>query len=190
LVAAIAINLAWPYLPDTRGPIPEDPSEEVTGPAVTNPLGDLSSEALNPQGPLGQPPNTEPEEANPTPVSPPADLVSPPEQEEEEVRAPTPGNARVEKIIGEGFFGEGQDLAGYAVHLASFVRDTRAKKFTSELNRRGYPAFYHKKQIDGDTWFRVYVGPYPRRDQAQDASKDVQDKGLGSYFFIAKFGDA
>jgi general secretion pathway protein A len=78
---------------------------------------------------------------------------------------------------------------GFGIHVASFTEIARAESYISDLNGYGYPAFFVAKHIGEETWHRVYVGPYTRREQAQRASQVLQSRGLASYYFITKFGN-
>jgi len=79
--------------------------------------------------------------------------------------------------------------AGFGVHVASFGELGRAEAFIARLNQLGYPAFFVRKVIGGETWNRVYVGPFMQRQQAQRYSQNLQSQGVAEYYFITKFGD-
>jgi len=80
-------------------------------------------------------------------------------------------------------------MINFAPHLASFRERDRAVRFSYQLQGQGFPAFFREQQIQGEYWFRVYVGPYQQRSQAQQASREVQAKGLGNYFFISRINN-
>ncbi len=78
---------------------------------------------------------------------------------------------------------------GYGVHVGSFGDLSRAEAFIARLNEKGFPAFFVRKVIGGETWNRVYVGPYLQREQAQRSSTNLQELDLADYYFVTKFGD-
>jgi rare lipoprotein A len=63
----------------------------------------------------------------------------------------------------------GQEAGGYVVQLGAFANNANAQNFVAHLaNQTAGPTVEAKvRQIDG--LFRVFVGPYPTRDDARRA---------------------
>lgn len=64
---------------------------------------------------------------------------------------------------------EGVPEEGFAVQLFSFPDVDSADAKVSELSEAGYKAYRVEGLVKGETWFRVRVGPYPSREEADGA---------------------
>jgi len=65
----------------------------------------------------------------------------------------------------------------YKVQLASFKTRSEAAVMQQKLMRSGVSSFVRGISLEGrGQWFRVYAGPYPDKDAARDAVKDIQQK--------------
>jgi rare lipoprotein A len=69
----------------------------------------------------------------------------------------------------------GQEAGGYVVQLGAFANNANAQNFVAHLaNQSGGLSVEAKvRQIDG--LFRVFVGPYPTRDDARRALDNLRD---------------
>lgn len=69
----------------------------------------------------------------------------------------------------------GQEAGGYVVQLGAFANNANAQNFVAHLaNQTGGLSVEAKvRQIDG--LFRVFVGPYPTRDDARRALDNLRD---------------
>jgi cell division septation protein DedD len=76
--------------------------------------------------------------------------------------------------------------AGYAVHVHSFRDQERSNADLAQLRDRGYPCFSRLHDIQGVTWFRVYVGLYPTLEAAQAVARELQAEGRYPYSLVVK----
>jgi DedD protein len=56
---------------------------------------------------------------------------------------------------------------GFQVQVAAYQAKVDASSVRDRLVRKGYPAFVTEATTSAGTWFRVRVGGYPTRDEAQ-----------------------
>jgi septal ring-binding cell division protein DamX len=77
----------------------------------------------------------------------------------------------------------------YVVHVCSFRTPQRVASFRRLLNDEGVPVFDQRVVIDGEPWFRVFLGPYPDNETAQRAVDSVMQDGLIRYYRILRFED-
>ena len=49
---------------------------------------------------------------------------------------------------------------------------------------RDYPVIVHRTTIDGSDWFRLYVGPFPDRDGALNARREIIAAGLTDWSML------
>lgn len=74
----------------------------------------------------------------------------------------------------------------YELQLNSFKVEANAKKFFTGLVKKGYKPFMVFDK-EGETWFKVRLGPYPSKDTAHEIKIELQDKhGLPSFALISK----
>jgi cell division septation protein DedD len=68
--------------------------------------------------------------------------------------------------------------AGYVVQVGSaFGTVAEANKFMSEL-RQKYPSAYTQNPGSQDTLYRVRIGPYKTREEAQQAGNELASQGF------------
>jgi len=101
------------------------------------------------------------------------------------VIAPTPNNSLVVKTNSKktystkGIFDESDlrdELEGkYLIQLASYPELDLAKELENILKSKGYPAFIQKADIpNSGTWYRVRIGSFPTKEQAQSFKNSLQ----------------
>jgi cell division septation protein DedD len=73
--------------------------------------------------------------------------------------------------------------ARYTVNVASFRERVRAERLSKELEGKGYKPFIAKSVIpQKGTWYRVSVGRFPSRGEAEDLARALKEKdGLNSF---------
>ncbi|MBC2715354.1 MAG: hypothetical protein HF978_08605 [Desulfobacteraceae bacterium] len=71
---------------------------------------------------------------------------------------------------------------GFAIQVASLKDPEKAKILMNKFKEKGYPAFCQCTEINGATWHRVRIGPYPDRAMA-DKDQD-RLKAAGVYSLI------
>ena len=59
-----------------------------------------------------------------------------------------------------------QPLSGWAVKVSSFKQNDIARSEAERLLAQGYPSFITRKSINGTTWYRVLVGPFSEKQDA------------------------
>lgn len=74
---------------------------------------------------------------------------------------------------------------GFISHVASFRDEGRATGFRSFAEGQSLPAIVRKVQIgNGETWYRVYFGPFATREMAEAKCTDLKSRGLIQYYFV------
>ena len=74
----------------------------------------------------------------------------------------------------------------YLVLVAAFGTDTKANQLTMEL-RRKYPSAYTQQPPGGeDTLYRVYIGPYPKREDAETVANELGSEGRKGVMIVPK----
>jgi cell division septation protein DedD len=74
----------------------------------------------------------------------------------------------------------------YLVLVAAFGTDTQANKLTMDL-RRKYPSAYTQQPPGGeDTLYRVYIGPYPKREDAETVANELASEGRKGVMIVPK----
>jgi cell division septation protein DedD len=67
--------------------------------------------------------------------------------------------------------------SGYTVQVAAFSSKPAAQALVDRLSRKGYPAYLHPQQIPGKgLWYRVRIGHYPKREEAEGLADRLQKK--------------
>lgn len=59
-----------------------------------------------------------------------------------------------------------QPLSGWAVKVSSFKQNDIARSEAERLLAQGYPSFITRKAINGTMWYRVLVGPFSEKQDA------------------------
>jgi type II secretory pathway predicted ATPase ExeA len=77
----------------------------------------------------------------------------------------------------------------YVVHVCSFRSPQRVESFRRLLGDASTPVFDRRVVIDGEPWYRVFIGPYPDAETAQQAVDRFLQGGLIRYYRILKYGD-
>lgn len=72
---------------------------------------------------------------------------------------------------------DGSRHVTYAVQVAAFVRRERADALVEELGRRFDDAYLLRHEANGVIYFRVRLGPYGTKEQAQERARSLV--GLG-----------
>lgn len=68
-------------------------------------------------------------------------------------------------------------LNGYVLQIASFRERERAESLQKWITEGGYQAFLEKTSLNnGETTYRVRVGPYPQLTNAQEAAREIESK--------------
>lgn len=79
---------------------------------------------------------------------------------------------------------DGSRHVRYAVQVAAFVRREHADALVEELARRFDDAYLLRHEMGGATYFRVRLGPYGTKEQAQERARRLV--GLGWPAFVVE----
>jgi septal ring-binding cell division protein DamX len=76
------------------------------------------------------------------------------------------------------------DVSGHAYLLqaASFREMADARNLQTRLGKLGMPAATDTVRLENGTWYRVTVGPYPSKVEAQRALTRLRENRLSAYF--------
>jgi len=75
---------------------------------------------------------------------------------------------------------------GYAIQIASMQDPESAALVRDRFLAKGYPAYCQKADVNGKTWHRVRIGPYPNKDKARQDLKSLTDAGVSAMIFLAE----
>jgi hypothetical protein len=73
----------------------------------------------------------------------------------------------------------------YSIQFGSFRELQRALNMAETFRKRGLLSFYREEVVRAKgTWYVVYIGRYPSKEEARQEAKDLMEKGLISSFLI------
>ncbi len=64
----------------------------------------------------------------------------------------------------------------FNIQIDAAMDRSNAEQMTARLQKLGYRAFMVPTDIDGQTWWRVRVGPYQSQDEASAAEQELRAK--------------
>lgn len=67
--------------------------------------------------------------------------------------------------------------SGYAVQLGSFRDQSNADQFAARIKRKGFPVFVQSASSSAGSVYRVYAGPRPTRDAAENLTATLAKSG-------------
>ena len=68
-------------------------------------------------------------------------------------------------------------ISGYLLQIASFRERERAESLQKSITEGGYPSFLEQGSLqNGETTYRVRIGPYPELSDAQEAAREIENK--------------
>jgi len=68
-------------------------------------------------------------------------------------------------------------INGYLLQIASFRERERAESLQRSISEGGYPSFLERGSLqNGETTYRVRIGPYPELSDAQEAAREIENK--------------
>ena len=68
-------------------------------------------------------------------------------------------------------------INGYLLQIASFRERERAESLQRSITEGGYPSFLERGSLqNGETTYRVRIGPYPELSDAQEAAREIENK--------------
>jgi cell division septation protein DedD len=100
-------------------------------------------------------------------------LVEPPKKPADKKPAPSQSRSKA------------KTAKGYAVQVAAFKSRKSARKLRDELKEKGYPAYIAQNaKGEEEKWFRVRLGKYATRRQAQQAVQRLKQKTKFKPFIV------
>lgn len=69
----------------------------------------------------------------------------------------------------------------YNIQIEAVMDRDGANQMVKRLQGLGYPASAETTDIDGQTWYRVKVGPYESQEEAQDAQEKLRQQYKNAY---------
>ena len=68
-------------------------------------------------------------------------------------------------------------ISGYLLQIASFRERERAESLQKSITEEGYPSFLEQGSLqNGETTYRVRIGPYTELSDAQEAAREIENK--------------
>lgn len=80
------------------------------------------------------------------------------------------------------------ELKGVVIHVGSYRTVERAQRHVASLLTRGYQTKIYRVQIEGEAWYRVYLGPWESMQDAYEAESELRSDGLVSWTMVVRRG--
>jgi cell division protein FtsN len=77
-------------------------------------------------------------------------------------------------------------LGHFALQVGSYPARSDADGRVQEIRNRGLEPYVREADVKGSTWYRVYVGEFSTRSDAEKAGQSYQSKRLIRSFVVAK----
>jgi cell division protein FtsN len=69
--------------------------------------------------------------------------------------------------------------AQYTVQLASLIEEGKAHEMVEDLEKSGFPAYIHEREVKGKTYYRINCGIFTRKSSADDYAEELfKKKGI------------
>src|SRR5215472_8773786 len=85
--------------------------------------------------------------------------------------------------------GEDDQNARFIVHVATFGTAEQADQLTRELRRKYLSADTQRPSQGGDTLYRVNIGPYKNRADAEQVARELQGEGRKGIMVLPQGGN-
>ena len=160
--------------PETREPVAATPAESapaVAAPPAKKSLADAEQRVLSPTAKAPGSGDANPPAAPVAATKAPAPDTKAPAPKVDAKPATVPSAAKAE---------------GFVVQLAAFADDKGANALANKLKRAGYPAYVEPVQTSRGTLWRVRVGGYPTRTEADAARAKLKGEGHSGIVAAAK----
>lgn len=95
--------------------------------------------------------------------------------------APTPQPGTTETASAEIAINETpapQAPGKFAIQVASLKDLDQARLLMNKFKEKGYPAFFQSSDLNGQTWHRIRIGPYPDREAAVRDQNRLKQAGV------------
>lgn len=78
------------------------------------------------------------------------------------------------------------DKGNWIVQVASVTNKANAERLASDLGKQGWKSFVEAGMVDGTTYYRVRVGPYVNRGDADGAAQKLQENRSNKVVVMAR----
>ncbi len=78
------------------------------------------------------------------------------------------------------------DTESYSLHVSSFKKKSLAEKEVRRFSKPGHRAEISEEMVNGEIWFRVYLGPFRNKAEAQAAAAELKKDKIISYYRLSK----
>lgn len=186
-------NLKQDGVPEVRENDPHTLSPKYTKKDITE--DSVSPETLNPEPTGAQPESNASETETETPapaetqstaskaeISAPVQDTAPDPMPVKKPAAPASRRSAATDTASPKYAG----VDGYAIQIASLSDPESAALVRDRFLEKGYPAYCRKADVNGKTWHRVRIGPYPSKEKAQKDLKSLNDAGVSAMIFLAE----
>ncbi|MFO7840156.1 MAG: SPOR domain-containing protein [Desulfosalsimonadaceae bacterium] len=104
-------------------------------------------------------------------------------------KAPEQSRPSAQSSSGKADSGGPAKKSGYAIQVASLKDPESAGKVRKRFLAKGYPAYCRKAEVNGITYHRVRIGPYPSREKAGEDRRNLADAGVDAMVFLIDGSD-
>ncbi len=164
-----------PAPPAAPAPAASPPASEPAAPGASSAAGALASAEQRVLSPSRPPPK---EQAGGESGEAPKGAPSP--------KPEPPSRAGAEPAKAPAKAAEAPRAGSFSVQLAAFIDDKGANALAGRLKRAGYPAYTEPYTTSRGTVWRVRVGPYPSREDAEAARGRLKGDGQNGIITAAK----
>jgi cell division protein FtsN len=74
----------------------------------------------------------------------------------------------------------------YGIQVAALKKADNADFVGEKFTAKGYPVYQQKAEVDGVTWYRVRLGPYSDKEEAEKILEEIQSSGLAGGSFLIR----
>lgn len=110
--------------------------------------------------------------ASPPAVTAPVERPAPTPSATPQVEPPPPEEASEEEPV--------EEARSYRVQAGAFEREENARAMADQLASSGYQPSVTTSREGGTTYYRVQVGPFPEKTEAENAVRDLGQQGISA----------
>jgi len=78
------------------------------------------------------------------------------------------------------------DTKRYYLHASSFKKKRLAEKEVQRISKHGHRGIISEENIEGEAWFRVYLGPFQNKTEAQSTGSELKENKIISFYRLRK----
>lgn len=72
----------------------------------------------------------------------------------------------------------------YSIQVAALKQANNAVFVGEKFTAKGYPVYQQKADVDGETWYRIRLGPYGDKEKAEKILEQIKSSGLAEDSFL------